>query len=681
MHRRRMIPLGLAVIATLSLLLAACSGGATSAPAASTSGAPAAQAAAPGATSASDTVAATPVTVQQAAAPQPQAPAQPAAGAPAPGPNLLAKTWPERLGIVVSEMKPATGTPVLNPKAGDLWFFSNSSTAWGATNTKNAVWVIDAKTKQTVAEVSPPDGDGNSSHGMAVSADAKYLYLPQLGKTNHIDVLDGRTLEVVQTITTLGRPHHHKLWHDPVSNKDLIIGEDFNWGFTGSGFYVIDPSQNNAIVGGLSNGDFEGNPYVSTPAPDGSFIVVTVPAPMAAYRDKMDGYVAKVDPKTWKVVGMTPMIDPLWAEVSLDGKYAYVTSGGEARIHKIDLKTMADVGEVQTGPGPWGARISYDQSKLYTADKGEGPGYNQQGRTSTIVDLQTMGVVDVVKIGLTTDHAILSPDGKEVWYTSNAEHGIYVLNTVTNEMSVIKDPADGDIHGGIFVQYKDDGKGGVVGEVVADYSGLHGSALEAQRKYVSEPTLTIAFDRNGFLQKSLDVEAGKALRLIIKNVGGTNAGKITFESADLGVQPVTLDPGKSEEIRWTAPADSKELTAKVSKSPNGALVLNIKQPAPQPTAAPAAAGGPQAVAINAHNFTFDVTNVSVKAGQPVRFSITNADDEKHNIVGLGGGMNLVSPDVGAGQTVTYDWIAPSAAGTSKVICAYHPQMLFTIEVK
>src|SRR6266545_6154459 len=278
-----------------------------------------------------------------------------------------------------------------------------------------------------------------------------------LGKDNRIDVLDGRSLEVVHTITTLGRPHHHKLWHDPVTGKAYVVGEDFNWNFSGSGFYVFDPSQNNAIVGGLSNGDFQGNPYVSTPSPDGKFIYMTVPAPMSSFRDKMDGFFAKIDPKKWQVVGITPMIDPLWAEISLDGKYAYVTSGGEARIHKINTDTMKDEGEVQTGPGPWGARISYDQTKLYTADKGEGPGYNQQGRTSTIIDLQTMGVSNVVPIGVTTDHAILSPDGKEVWYTSNAEHAIYVLDAVTDEMkTVIKDPADGDIHGGVFVQYSDD---------------------------------------------------------------------------------------------------------------------------------------------------------------------------------------------------------------------------------
>lgn len=616
--------------------------------------------------------AATPVTVQQAAAAEMAAPSS--------GPNLLAENWSERLGIIVSELTPATGTPVLNPKPGDVWFFSNSSTAWGATNTLNAVWVIDAKTKQTVAEVAPFDGAGNSSHGIAVSGDAKFVYLPMLGQDSHIDVLDGRTLEVVQTIKTLGRPHHHKLWHDPNTDKDYIIGEDFNWNFTGSGFYVIDPSQNNAIVGGLSRGDFAGNPYVSTAAPDGSFFVVTVPAPMPAFRDKMDGWVAKINPAGWKIIGLVPMIDPLYPVVSVDGKYVYVTSGGQARVYKINAETWEIEDEVQTGPGPWGAALSYDQTRLYTADKGEGPGYNQQGHTSTIIDLQTMGVMDVVNIGLTTDHAILSPDGKEVWFTSNADHGIYVLDTATHETVFVQDPADGDIHGGVFVQYKDDGQGGVMGEVVADYAGLHNSALGAQRQYLSEPSLAIAFGRNGFFQNELKVQAGESIRLTLKNVGGTSTGMVTFESDDMGIQAINLAPGESREIRWTAPTAPGDLTATVNKKPNDTLTLVVEQPVAQPAAAATLAGA-QVVEINSDEFAFNLKEVTVQAGQPVQFVFTNGDDEKHNLVGVGEGLNLLSPDVDAGRTVTYDWTAPSTPGTYMVLCAYHPQMTFSLVVK
>lgn len=624
-----------------------------------------------------------PVVVKQAEIPAPAAVAPAAPGAPGPGPNLLAKDWGSRLGVIVSDLRPASGQALINPKAGDLYFFSNSSTAWGATSTKNAVWVIDAKTKQTVAEAAPADGEGTSSHGIAVSADGKYVYLGILGSKNHIDVLDGRTFEVVQTITTLGRPHHQKLFHDAATGKDLIIGEDFNWNFTGSGFYVLDPSQKNAVVGGLSNGDFEGNPYVSAGTPDGKFIIVSVPAPMSSFREKMDGWVGKVDAKTWKVVGLVPMIDPLYPAISPDSKYAYVTSGGEARVHKIDIATMQDLGEVQTGPGPWGAMVSYDGSKLYTADKGEGPGYNQEGRTSTVIDLATMGVSNVIPIGVTTDHALVSPDGSEIWYTSNAEHAIYVADAKTEKIkTIIHDPADGDVHGGVWVQYKDDGKGGVIGEVVADYAALHGSALAAQQAYIAQPSVTIALNGSGFLQKSVNVTAGTKTRLLIKNTAGTNGGKITFESPDLGIKMMTLDPGQSQELSgWTAPTETRDYMAKTNKSPNGTIAIKVvtaSASAPSGSSAPAA--GPRQIVINSKSFLFDVSSVDVKAGETVRFVLTNADDEKHNLVGLGA-VNLLSPDVPPGGKITYDWTAPQNAQTIKVICAYHATATFTLNVK
>jgi len=403
---------------------------------------------------------------------------------------------------------------------------------------------------------------------------------------------------------------------------------------------------------------------------------------MSSMRDKMDGYVGKVDAKTWKVVGMVPMIDPLYPAISPDSKFAYVTSGAEARVHKIDLATMQDLGEVQTGPGPWGVMVSYDGTKLYTADKGEGPGYNQEGRTSTVIDLATMGVTNVIPIGITTDHALISPDGSEIWYTSNSEHAIYIADAKTETIkTVIHDPADGDIHGGVWVQYKDDGKGGVVGEVLADYAGLHGSALAAQQAYIAQPAVTIALNGSGFLQKTVNVTAGTKTRLTIKNTGSTGVGKITFESADLGIKTLTLEPGQSQEIAgFTAPTDTKDYMAKTNKSPNGTIAIKVVAAsliAPSTTAAPA---GPRQIAINSKNFIFDVTNVDVKPGETVRFVLTNGDDEKHNLVGIGA-VNLLSPDVAPGAKITYDWTAPSTPQTIKVICAYHASATFSLIVQ
>ncbi|HEV8230141.1 MAG TPA: cupredoxin domain-containing protein [Candidatus Limnocylindria bacterium] len=340
---------------------------------------------------------------------------------------------------------------------------------------------------------------------------------------------------------------------------------------------------------------------------------------------------------------------------------------------------MKEEGEVQTGPGPWGARISYDQTKLYTADKGEGPGYNQQGRTSTIIDLATMGVLSVVPIGLTTDHALLSPDGSEIWFTSNADHSIVIYDSKTDTLKqTLKDPADGDIHGGVWVQYRNDGKGGVIGEVVADYAGLHGTALATQVAYVAAPQLTIAIDRSGFTNKTLQVAPGQDVRVTIKNVGSTGGGKVTFESAAMGIKPITLDPGKSTEVRWTSPAQPTDVTAKVNKTPNADLTIKVATPAAANQGA--ATSGTREILLSSKNFLFDQKSIDVKAGETVRVTFTNGDDEKHNFVSIGGG-NLLSPDIGAGQKGSFTYTAPSTPGTFKVLCAYHPTMTLDLVIK
>ncbi len=198
---------------------------------------------------------------------------------------------------------------------------------------------------------------------------------------------------------------------------------------------------------------------------------------------------------------------------------------------------------------------------------------------------------------------------------------------------------------------------------------------------MSEPAVTITLGGTGFTQKSVSVPAGQAVRLTLKNVAGTNAGKLSFESTDMGIQPITLGPGQSQEVRWTSPAQATELKAKTPKGPNTTLTVSVKPAESRPVAAQAAISGPQGVNIGTHNIAFDITTLTVKAGEPVRFVFANGDDEKHNLVGIGEGLNLLSPDVPGGQTVTYDWTAPSTPGKYTVICAYHPHMTFSLEIQ
>lgn len=453
---------------------------------------------------------------------------------------------------------------------------------------------------------------------------------------------------------------------------------DFGWNFSGSGLWVLDPAQDNAVVGGMSRGDFSGNPYVAGPEV-GKYMYVTCPAATSALRENIEGTLAKINLETWKVETMVPVGDPIWPEPSLDGSICWVTMGGHNKVAKIDMVKNEVLEELATGPGPWGARLSYDGSKLYTADKGEAYGYGQQGITMSVFDTEYNIATNVVPIGKTTDHIILSPDGKELWCTSNADHSIFVVDAATEQVAtVIPMPNDGDTHGSTFVAYTDDGSGGVKAEVVSSFTGLRGSALAAQRLYQTTPVVKIAVNRQGFVLKEITLETGVTYRLLLQNVGGTSTGVITLDAPELGVTGVSLEPGQRSEVSYTAPAEATAFNVTTNKAPNTTLIVTVQPPAAEPTAG---GEGPRKIEVKAIDFKFDVTEIRVAAGETVIFSLYSGDDEKHNMVGLGEDANLLSPDVDAGKTVEFEWTAPSEPMEIKVICAYHPDMVIMLIVE
>lgn len=94
-----------------------------------------------------------------------------------------------------------------------------------------------------------------------------------------------------------------------------------------------------------------------------------------------------------------------------------------------------------------------------------------------------------------------------------------------------------------------------------------------------------------------------------------------------------------------------------------------------PAAATTSAGGDQSAAaeIDQVNLTFTPNKVTVKVGERVRFK--SSDDAIHtvNINGKNISGNMKKGDV-------IYWTAPKA-GTYKVTCDYHPQMIATITVE
>ncbi|HEY3162223.1 MAG TPA: YncE family protein [Vicinamibacterales bacterium] len=414
-----------------------------------------------------------------------------------------AGTWatPEaqRLGVRLVETRDPNGAAAYTAQPGDLLFFTNAGTGYAAPNPKNSVVVINAKTRKPIAvsDIDAAYSEKLSSHGIGLSPDAKYTYLPSMtsigaaeGSTREYTlVLDTRTLKLYQVLATGGTPHHAKAFRDG-TGRQLVLIEHFNWNTAnsaGKGWFVVDPKDNNKVVAGMLTGDLHGNCYSGFTTPDGKYLYCTVPPPNRNELGRdIDGWLAKIDTSTWKTVQSIPMHHyPLWTVFSLDGKWAWVTNSEDNSVLKVQRGLGPRdrdkvVAEVKTGGGPYGMRLTLDGRELWVADKGEG---GPAGKTITIIDTEKDSVIGTVQTDcLRNDHIILSPDGSEMWATCNESHDIVVLDSKTHTIkSRIPMPNGGDSHGGVFVAYSRNGNA-VGGEVVSDQNGLLGSALDAAMK-------------------------------------------------------------------------------------------------------------------------------------------------------------------------------------------------------
>jgi DNA-binding beta-propeller fold protein YncE len=417
----------------------------------------------------------------------------------------LASNWttPEaqRLGIRLIDARDPSGPAAFPVAPGDLLYFTNAGSR--GPNPKNSVVVINATTKRPIgiSDIDPHYVEQYLSHGIGASADGRYIYLPNIegiytpgARTpNSTLILDGRTLKIYQVITSGGTPHHAKAFRDSAGRPRVLI-EDWTWNtavMNGQSFYVLDPSDNNKVVAGMTPAEIHGGTYVGSTTPDGKFLYFSVPPPYRAELiNELSGWLAKIDMETWKVVQSIPMKRfPLWTVFTKDGKWAWVSSASEENVAKVQRAAAARerdrvVAEVKAGKGPYGLRLSIDDKELWVADKGElGPG---PGQTITIIDTETNQVKRTLQTNcLSNDHIVISPDGSEMWAACNASNEIVVLDAKSYEIKVrIPMPNSGSPHGGVFIQY-----GGtptnVTAELVSDINGLQGSALDAYLKGVN----------------------------------------------------------------------------------------------------------------------------------------------------------------------------------------------------
>jgi DNA-binding beta-propeller fold protein YncE len=490
------------------------------------------------------------------------------AGTPGPATELLNLMGVDKpdFGIKVVKTFDASGRPAYETSGGDLLFITNASVSYNSTADKPMIIVINAKTRKIIAlaDVDMP----STPHGITLSPDAKYIYLPSGPSTATpgrgraegffgafgapTAVVDAKTLKLAALIETGGSTHHSQVFADKYIMFDSFRGP--------LPIFLLDPATNK-VVRGIPAGDFNGRPYIAFPSPDGKFIYVTVRPGINrdASGREIDGWISKINAETMQEVATFPVgPGPVWTAITQDGKTGYVTLGPTNKLVKLDLERGRILGIAPTGRGPYGIRLSPDEKIAYVANKGEG-GNGQKGATFAAIDTNTMSIIREqlsCPDGLCqADHIILSPDGKELWVSNNMGSITVFDRETLRLLATIQTPKLGDPHGGTFVQVAPDNRSA---KAVADIGGPHGGvnpytavAKADAPTGVTSNALTVIAKEFKFVPATLEVTAAQKVIFEFENRDEADHNIVSREAA---FQEVVLGGSQKKTVEWTAPS-------------------------------------------------------------------------------------------------------------------------------
>lgn len=404
------------------------------------------------------------------------------------------------------------GKPKFKPKKNHTYFYENVGNSAnlailepGATNAKSTQVVVgDAETHEVIASYELPVSLRAAVHTTAMSPDGKFVYIvgskPDTEPTNQMRALDAPatlikvdavTLQPVKQITMGGRLHHGLVFRDR-----YVLLDTFSRDPDGLDVMLLDP-ESDEIIGGVRDEDLGGSSYTAFTDDDYIYVLMEpvgyashrstgMLGAMNLYKGKITTmkpfWIAKIDPDTWEVVREYPYpgFRGDWLVIDAKKEFMYVTAGGTSNVSKVNIKTGEIVWAAGAGISPYGATLNAEETEIWVANKGEHTGHF--GRTLSVLAADSGRQLATVFSGYEVDHVLLSPNGKEIWATSNGEGRIYVYDAATREqMSVIQMPQNGDPHGLVWVHYDDDGESRVVGDQGGHRGGINpalGKALE-----------------------------------------------------------------------------------------------------------------------------------------------------------------------------------------------------------
>jgi hypothetical protein len=394
---------------------------------------------------------------------------------------------------VLEEWDP--GEPKFQPQPGKTYWYENVGTTSSPSvlfdgykaPISNQVVVGDAETKEIIASYLFPESLRATVHTSLMSPDGRYAYIvgPRLGEVDGyanyssaatLIKVDALTLQPIKALDIGGRIHHGQVF------GDVMLLDMFGRAQGGLAVMLMDP-ETDKILGGITDADLGGRAYTAWTDKDYEYIYALIEpagpqsgygAVQAMYQGRILAmrpfWIARIDPENWEVVREYPVpgYRPNWLIVDAAKEHMY-TVNSMATASKINIETGEVVWTNGTGIGPYGGSLNADETELWIADKGEGA--HHLGRTITVIDTDSGHATETLFGAYKTDHVLLSPNGKEMWATSNGEGRILVYEAESRDLiSSIDMPGNGDAHGLIWVHYDENGES----RVVRDQGNFHG---------------------------------------------------------------------------------------------------------------------------------------------------------------------------------------------------------------
>ena len=186
-----------------------------------------------------------------------------------------------KLGVALEKSFDSSGPDAWDPKKHPLVFVTTEGPGYGGLLsgvTLPGIAIVDADSREVVTSQHYDVlawGWKNvfEDHGVGVSPDGKWIYLPTGEGTfgtmgfGRLLIINARTLKLDKVLHTNGNPHHVKVLNTPDGHHYVM---SYGWG---QPLFVLDPAQDNKVVGGLDFNDIGIDTYLYFASPDGQEII------------------------------------------------------------------------------------------------------------------------------------------------------------------------------------------------------------------------------------------------------------------------------------------------------------------------------------------------------------------------------------------------------------------------